>query len=60
VWKLSDGGDGHTIGSFAMYPDEAMIMSGSPQSRVRLWNTKHDSMVGDLCEGHDSRVRCVA
>jgi WD40 repeat protein len=56
-WR-SDGGG---VGSIAVSPDETMVVSGSGDGKLRLWNVKEGSMVGDPWEGHNHNVpvRCL-
>ncbi|KAG2339682.1 WD40 repeat-like protein [Suillus weaverae] len=58
VGKLLDS-HGARIGSMALSPDETMVVSGSTDFRLRLWNMKKSSMVGDPWEGHNDAVRCL-
>ncbi|KAG2067072.1 WD40 repeat-like protein [Suillus decipiens] len=51
--------DGRAVCSLAVSPDQSMVASGSTDGKLRLWNIKKGSMVGDPLEGHDSIVRCV-
>jgi WD40 repeat protein len=53
-WK----GDGRGIGAMTASPDETMVVSGSADGRVRLWNKKNGKIVGDPWEGHNAAVRC--
>ncbi|KAG2743661.1 WD40 repeat-like protein [Suillus brevipes Sb2] len=46
------------IGTMTVSPDETMVVSGL-RSRLRLWNIKEGSMIGDPWEGHDAPVRCL-
>ncbi|KAG2065994.1 WD40 repeat-like protein [Suillus decipiens] len=48
--------DGGELGSLAMSPDESMVLSGSADGRLRLWNIKKDSMIGDSWKGHKDFV----
>ncbi|KAG2048522.1 WD40 repeat-like protein [Suillus hirtellus] len=54
----SDGGG--TI-SMVVSSDETMVICGSADGRLRLWNIKEGSMVGDPWEGHNinAQVRCL-
>ncbi|KAJ8596424.1 WD40 repeat-like protein, partial [Rhizopogon salebrosus TDB-379] len=36
-----------------------MVVSGSVDGRLRLWNVKEGGVVGDLWEGHSDAVRCL-
>lgn len=48
------------VGSIAVSPDEAMVVSGSAvDGRIRLWNIKEGCAVGDAWEGHTAVVRCL-
>ncbi|KAG2060056.1 WD40 repeat-like protein [Suillus hirtellus] len=51
--------DGEGIVSMAVSPDETMIVFGSVDDRLRLWNIKKGSMIGDPWEGHDAAVTCL-
>jgi WD40 repeat protein len=51
--------DGVGVGSMAVCPDETMVISGNANGRLRLWNVKGSSMVGDPWEGHSDAVRCL-
>ncbi|KIK31668.1 hypothetical protein CY34DRAFT_19688 [Suillus luteus UH-Slu-Lm8-n1] len=52
-------GDGRGIGTMAVSPDETMVVCGSADSRLRLWNIQEGSMIGEPWEGHDAGVRCT-
>ncbi|KAG2339018.1 hypothetical protein BDR05DRAFT_968455 [Suillus weaverae] len=43
----------------AMSPDKSMVMSGSADGRLRLWNIKKGSVVGYAWERHHSPVRYI-
>jgi WD40 repeat protein len=43
----------------AVCPDRTMVVSGSGDGRLRLWNVKEGSVVGDPWEGHSAPVRCL-
>ncbi|KAG1808984.1 WD40-repeat-containing domain protein [Suillus subaureus] len=43
----------------AMSPDESMVVSGSADGRLWLWNIRKGSVVGDLWKGHSRPVRCI-
>jgi WD40 repeat protein len=51
--------DGGGIGSIAVSPDEIMVVCGNVDGRLRLWNIKEGSMIGDPWEGHDAAVKCL-
>ncbi|KAG2054103.1 WD40 repeat-like protein [Suillus hirtellus] len=51
--------DGGAISSMVVSPDETMVICGSVDGRLRLWNIKEDNMIGDPWEGHDDKVRCL-
>ncbi|OAX31040.1 WD40 repeat-like protein [Rhizopogon vinicolor AM-OR11-026] len=51
--------DGEAVGSMALSPDGRMVVSGSANGRIRLWNMQEGSMVGDPWEGHSTVVRCL-
>ncbi|KAG2742426.1 WD40 repeat-like protein [Suillus brevipes Sb2] len=52
-------GDGGGIGPMAVSPDETMVVGGSADGRLQLWNIKEGSMIGDPWEGHDAEVKCL-
>jgi WD40 repeat protein len=43
----------------AVCPDQTMVVSGSADGRLRLWNVKEGGAVGDPWEGHSAPVRCL-
>jgi WD40 repeat protein len=43
----------------AVSPDETMVVSGSIDGRVWLWNRNKGKIVGDPWEGHNGAVRCL-
>jgi WD40 repeat protein len=43
----------------AVSPDETMVVYGGVDSRLRLWNIKEGSMIGEPWEGHDDEVICL-
>jgi WD40 repeat protein len=47
------------VRSIAMSPDESMVVSGSADGRLWLWNIREGSMVGNPWEGHNNPVRCL-
>jgi WD40 repeat protein len=51
--------DGGGIGTMAVSPDETMVVCGSVDGRLRLWNIKEGSMIGEPWKGHDAGVRCL-
>ncbi|KAG2059905.1 WD40 repeat-like protein [Suillus hirtellus] len=51
--------DGGAVPSIAISPDESMVMSGSTDGKLRLWNIREGSVVGDPWEGHESSVWCI-
>ncbi|KAJ8588425.1 WD40 repeat-like protein [Rhizopogon salebrosus TDB-379] len=51
--------DGPEVASLAMCPDESMLVSGTTDGRLRLWNVKGSNVVGDPWEGHSAQVRCL-
>lgn len=53
---VSDGG---VVGSIGVSPDETMVVSGSADGRIRLWNIKEGKMVGNPWKGHDDAVICL-
>jgi WD40 repeat protein len=53
---ISDGG---VVGSIGVSPDETMVVSGSADGRIRLWNIKEGKMVGNLWKGHNDAVICL-
>ena len=52
----SDGGGVNTL---TLSPDRTMVVSGSADSRLRLWSVKEGRVVGDPLEGHKDAVRCL-
>ncbi|KAG2050092.1 WD40 repeat-like protein [Suillus hirtellus] len=52
-------GDGGGIVSMVVSSDETMVICGSVDGRLRLWNIKEGKMVGDPWEGHNDTVRCL-
>lgn len=53
---VSDGG---VVGSIGVSPDETMVVSGSADGRLRLWNIKEGKMVGNPWKGHNDAVICL-
>ncbi|KAG2059749.1 hypothetical protein BDR06DRAFT_967751 [Suillus hirtellus] len=51
--------DGGGIGSMVVSLDETMVICGSTDSILRMWNMKEGSMIGDPWEGHNAQVRCL-
>ncbi|KIK31417.1 hypothetical protein CY34DRAFT_33463, partial [Suillus luteus UH-Slu-Lm8-n1] len=51
--------DGGGMGTMAVSPDETMVVCGSADSKLRLWNIKEGNMIGEPWEGHDAGVRCL-
>ncbi|KAG2054146.1 WD40 repeat-like protein [Suillus hirtellus] len=51
--------DGEAIFSMVISPDETMVICGSADGRLRLWNIEDGSMIDDLWEGHNATVRCL-
>ncbi|KAJ8587623.1 WD40 repeat-like protein [Rhizopogon salebrosus TDB-379] len=51
-WR-SDGGG---VGSMAVCLDQTMVVSGSGDGRLRLWNVGEGSMVGHPWKGHSAPV----
>ncbi|KAJ8597847.1 WD40 repeat-like protein, partial [Rhizopogon salebrosus TDB-379] len=45
--------------SMAVCPDETMVVIGSADRRLQLWNVKQGSVVGDPWEGHSAPARCL-
>ncbi|KAJ8597835.1 WD40 repeat-like protein, partial [Rhizopogon salebrosus TDB-379] len=54
-WR-SDGGG---VGAMAVCPDETMVVSGSVDGRLWLWNVEEGGVVGDPWEGHSAPVTCL-
>ncbi|KAJ8588032.1 WD40 repeat-like protein, partial [Rhizopogon salebrosus TDB-379] len=54
-WK----GDGEEVASMAVCPDKTMVVSGSANGRLRLWNVEGNSTVGDPWEGHSAALTCL-
>ncbi|KAJ8595718.1 WD40 repeat-like protein [Rhizopogon salebrosus TDB-379] len=53
------GGGRAWVMSLAVSPDQTMVVSGSTDGRLRLWNVKEGGCVGDPWEGHSAPVRCL-
>lgn len=53
------GSDGGVVGSIGVSPDESMVVSGSADGRIRLWNIKEGKMVGNPWKGHNDAVICL-
>ncbi|KAJ8584199.1 WD40 repeat-like protein [Rhizopogon salebrosus TDB-379] len=51
--------DGAEVSSMAVCPDETMVVSGSANGRLRLWNVKEGNMVGDPWGRHGNSVTCL-
>jgi len=51
--------DGGPVGSIAVSPDGTMVVSGSADGRLRLWNIREGKMVGDPWERHTAPARCL-
>jgi WD40 repeat protein len=51
--------DVRVVVSLAVSPDQTMVVSGSIDGRLRLWNVKEGDVVGDPWEGHSASVRCL-
>lgn len=47
------------VSSIAISPDASMVLSGSADCRLWLWNVKKGSLVGDPWKGHNDAVRCL-
>jgi WD40 repeat protein len=58
VGKSWDGGGGG-VQSIAVHLDDTIVVSGSVDGRIRLWNIKEGSMIGEPWEGHTAAVRCL-
>src|ERR1700709_569850 len=43
----------------AVSPDETMVVSGSIDGRVWLWDRNKGKIVGDPWEGHNAAVTCL-
>ncbi|KAJ8594527.1 hypothetical protein M405DRAFT_809002 [Rhizopogon salebrosus TDB-379] len=54
-WRI----DGAGVSSIAVCPDQTMVVSASADGRLRLWNVKGSSMVGNAWEGNSAPVRCL-
>ncbi|KIK31851.1 hypothetical protein CY34DRAFT_814491 [Suillus luteus UH-Slu-Lm8-n1] len=52
-------GDGRGVNTLAVSLDETMVVCGSEDGRLRLWNIKEGSMIGEPWEGHDAAVRSL-
>ncbi|KIK40564.1 hypothetical protein CY34DRAFT_87104 [Suillus luteus UH-Slu-Lm8-n1] len=57
VGKSWDGGG--AVQSIAVHLDDTTVVSGSVDGRLRLWNVKEGSMIGDPWVGHNAPVRCL-
>jgi WD40 repeat protein len=51
--------DGEAVGLLAVSPDKTMVVSGSTDGRLRLWNIKEGSLIGVPWKGHNAVVRCL-
>ncbi|OAX39333.1 WD40 repeat-like protein [Rhizopogon vinicolor AM-OR11-026] len=51
--------DGRVVGSIASSLDETMVVIGSIDGRVQLWNIIEGKMVRDPWEGHNAAVKCL-
>jgi WD40 repeat protein len=51
--------DGAGVGSMTVCPDKTMVVSGSADGRLRLWNVEDGNVVGDPWKGHSAPVRCL-
>jgi WD40 repeat protein len=51
--------NGAEVVSMAVCPDESMVVSGSADGGLRLWNVKGSSVVGYPWEGHSASVKCL-
>jgi WD40 repeat protein len=54
-WRSNGGG----VTSITVSPDETMVVSGSEDGRLQLWNMKDGRIVGDPWEGHNAAVKCL-
>jgi WD40 repeat protein len=52
-------GGGGGICPMAVSPDETMVVCGSVDGRLWLWDIKEGSAIGDPWERHDDIVRCL-
>ncbi|KAG2740112.1 WD40 repeat-like protein [Suillus brevipes Sb2] len=57
VGKSWDGGG--AVESIAVHVDDTTVVSGSLDGRLRLWNIKEGSIIGDPWEGHNATVKCL-
>jgi WD40 repeat protein len=53
-WRSGGGG----VASMAVCPDKTMVVSGSVDGRLWLWNVE-GGVVGDPWEGHSAQVTCL-
>jgi WD40 repeat protein len=53
------GSDGAGVGSLSVSVDETMVVSGSGDGRLRLWNINEGSMIGNPWEGHTATVETI-
>ncbi|OAX32406.1 WD40 repeat-like protein [Rhizopogon vinicolor AM-OR11-026] len=51
------GSDGRAVGSMALSPDGTMIVSGSSDGGVQLWNIMEGKTARDPWEGHNAAVK---
>ncbi|KAJ8597767.1 WD40 repeat-like protein [Rhizopogon salebrosus TDB-379] len=49
--------DGRAVVSLAVSPDQTMVVSGSEDGKLRLWNMEEGNVVGDPWKGHNAAVR---
>ncbi|KIK31766.1 hypothetical protein CY34DRAFT_102802 [Suillus luteus UH-Slu-Lm8-n1] len=52
-------GGGGGVNTLAVSLDETMVVCGSEDGSLRLWNITEGSMIGEPWEGHDDAVRCL-
>jgi len=51
--------DGGPVGPITVSPDGTMVVSGSADGRLRLWNIREGKMVGDPWEKHTAPAGCL-
>jgi len=54
-WRNDGGG----VKSLTVSADGTMVVSGSVDGRLRLWNIKEGRVVGDPLDAHKGQVECL-
>lgn len=59
---VSEYADGHSdaILSLAVTADEKMVVSGSADHSIRMWNTSSRETIGDALTGHTDKINTLA